>query len=87
MNTPSRLESLFFAAMARPTSDERAAYLDEACRGDEELRAKLERMLTAKAAGFLDAPPEDLDTTVHCPLSECVGTQIGPYKLLQQIGE
>ena len=42
MNDPNRVESLFFAALERPPAD-RAAYLDEACAGDADLRRRVER--------------------------------------------
>ncbi len=87
MSSSSHLESLFFAALSRKTVAERAAYLDEACEGDADLRSKLIRMLEAQAAGFLDAPPDELAATIHHLVPEQIGSVIGPFKLLQQIGE
>jgi hypothetical protein len=38
--------------------------------------------------GVLDAPPPGLNATNELPsITERPGTMIGPYKLLQQIGE
>ena len=39
------------------------------------------------AGSFLLSPPEGLDATAVFSVSEQPGTEIGPYKLLQQIGE
>ena len=50
-------ETIFTAALAKPTPAERAAYLDEACAGDEGLRRRVETLLASHAAaGFLETP-------------------------------
>src|SRR5208282_5919402 len=69
-----------------------AAYLDGACRGDDELRAEVEKLLLAhdQAGAFLEAPvapPQHSTIVLSAPLSEKPGDRIGHYKLLQQIGE
>ncbi len=84
-----RLESLFAAALQKPPAD-RAAYLDQACTDDPALRQRVEALLRAQGAAgsFLQAPPADLCATVDKPsVAERPGAIIGPYKLLQQIGE
>ena len=43
MATSSSAESIFFAALEKTSPAERAAYLDEACRGDADLRRRVER--------------------------------------------
>ena len=51
-----RVEELYHAAYARPAG-ERAAFLDEACRGDSTLRREVESLLNDSSRdGFLDAP-------------------------------
>ena len=91
MSDPTPLEAIFFAALDKPAA-ERGSYLAEACGSDADLRRRVERMLTAQrdAASFLETPPsaigEGSPTMDQAPL-EKPGTQIGPYKLLQQIGE
>src|SRR5829696_6376197 len=79
--------SLFAAALERPTLAQRRAFLDEACGGDVRLRERVERLLAADghAEGFLSRGPDA--TADEAPLGERPGTLIGPYKLLQQIGE
>jgi WD40 repeat protein/serine/threonine protein kinase len=63
------------------------AYLDQACAANPALRASVEALLRANvgATGFLErsAPAATIDQ----PPSEQAGSLIGPYKLLEQIGE
>jgi tetratricopeptide (TPR) repeat protein/serine/threonine protein kinase len=90
MSNPSPLESIFFAALEKQSSAERKAFLDEACAGNDELRGSVERMLAAQAdaGSFLESPPPGVTSAVDSSeLSEQPGTIIGPYKLLEQIGE
>src|SRR5207302_302935 len=68
---------------------ERAAYLEQACGGNAALQASVEALLRANvcASGFMDRPaPEPLGTVNERP-TERPGMVIGPYKLLEQIGE
>ena len=53
----SRLKELFNEALAR-TSEERAAFLAEACGDDAALRAEIDRLLAAhtQAGSFIDHP-------------------------------
>src|SRR5947209_20099782 len=84
-----RLESLFAAALQKPPAD-RAAYLDQACADEPAVRQRVETLLRAQAAAgsFLQVPPADPCVTVdQAPVSEAAGTVIGPYKLIEQIGE
>ena len=92
-------ESLFHEALAK-SPRERDAFLDAACAGQPELRAAVAALLAAheQPGSLLDSPavagatvdlaagrgsnPADLP-----PPSEVPGTRLGPYKLLQQIGE
>ena len=55
---PELVEQLFEAALAREPG-ERAAFLDQACRRDPELRRTVEELLTedANAGSFLEHPP------------------------------
>ena len=47
MNDASAVEALFFAALAKGTAAERAAFLDSACADDAELRRQVEKLLLA----------------------------------------
>src|SRR5947209_6767484 len=83
-------EAIFLAALDTAAPDERAAYVETACAGDAELLARVRELLACHdgTRGPLDAPPPGLGDTVDAALlRERPGTTIGPYKLLQQIGE
>ena len=91
MNLPHpTIEDLFFAASERQDPAARAAYLDEACGRDTDLRRRLEDLLAAepKVNQFLESPavtsPIEFGPVVG---DESLGTVIGPYKLLEPIGE
>src|SRR5262245_50974898 len=84
------LMTLFTAALERPPGPERTAYLDGACGGDAALRAEVEALLavSARAGGFLEGAVKDAERTVDLPqAAEASGTVVGPYKLVEQIGE
>ena len=53
-------ESLFAAALEKPTPAERRAFLDEACGGDAALRERVERLLAAdeQTRGILERGPD-----------------------------
>jgi WD40 repeat protein/serine/threonine protein kinase/tetratricopeptide (TPR) repeat protein len=81
---------LFAAALEIDVPAERSAYLDRACGGDDPMRARIEALLRAheQAGSFLAAPPLAGSATLDAPRPlEGPGTVIGPYKLLQAIGE
>jgi serine/threonine protein kinase len=82
------VDSIFLAALELHP-DQRAAYLNEACGHDPELRARVERLLDAQSHGasFLESPAPELGVITGRSVVEQVGTEIGPYKLLEQIGE
>src|SRR4029079_14527050 len=88
-NSKDQAQSLFLNALEIPTEEERAAYLEAQCGADRELRQEVEELLDhARRLGpFLEPGGEAGDATVAQPISERPGTVIGPYKLLQQIGE
>jgi WD40 repeat protein/serine/threonine protein kinase/Flp pilus assembly protein TadD len=81
-------QSLFIAALERDPS-ERGAFLESACAGNANLRGRVEKLLLAHehAAKFMEAPAAPHADTIDEPVTELPGTMIGPYKLLQQIGE
>jgi hypothetical protein len=85
----SKVEAIFFAAIEKQSPEDRAAYLEEVCANDESLRQRVEALLNAqpKLGNFLQGNAADMVATSPPPPVEYPGTQIGPYKLLQQIGE
>jgi eukaryotic-like serine/threonine-protein kinase len=87
--TLSKEEAIFHAALALAGADERSLYLDAACENQKELRHRVEALLRryAESQGALDRPLPSLAATMDEPITEKPGTMIGPYKLLEQIGE
>jgi len=85
-----RLRDIFSQALQCQTAEEQAAYLDQACQAEAGLRVRLDELLRAhrEAGSFLQEPSAAPAATVdERPVGERLGTVIGPYKLLQQIGE
>jgi tRNA A-37 threonylcarbamoyl transferase component Bud32 len=88
-----QVESLFHEALARE-ADARAAWLDEACGGDADLRAQVESLLAA--AGRSDALLERNAVEEWAPLladgeqpespAESPPEGIGPYRILGELG-
>ena len=77
---------IFTAALNKADPAERAALLDEQCAGNAPLRQRIESLLAEhqQLGSFMDVPSPA--ATIN-QSTERPGTQIGPYKLLQQIGE
>jgi serine/threonine protein kinase len=91
---PQRLKELFLSAGEITAPAERAAFLQRECGDDAEIRRRLEVLLHAHddSGGFLaSAPTVDptpaSDADAHGEGGDTAGAVIGPYKLLQQIGE
>src|SRR5262245_36570827 len=82
-------QSIFVEALDKVEPAERAAILDRVCARDPGLRQRVQRLLQRhqQADSFLDAPAAALVGTIDEPITERPGTMIGPYKLLEQIGE
>jgi eukaryotic-like serine/threonine-protein kinase len=82
-------KDVFVAALALPDAEEREAYLQAACAGHPELLGRLRELLSAheESQGPLDRRPAALGVTADAAHIEGHGSVIGPYKLLQQIGE
>ena len=86
-------ETLFHEARQK-AADERPAFLNKVCKGDDALRERVEALLRAHddPESFLDKLAVEFGATADLspavpPLAERPGTLIGPYKLLEQIGE
>ncbi len=85
-----RANELFLKALELGSAAERQQFLDGACGGDTGLRSEVEALLqaSARAGSFLDAPAAAAVVTIgDAPVIEPPAKVIGPYKLLQQLGE
>src|SRR2546430_1450042 len=85
-----QVKTLFGQALEIEAPADRAAFLDRACGSEADLRAGVEALLVAhaEAGQFLD-PTGSLPSSaadLAFPL-EAAGTIIGPYRLLELIGE
>src|SRR6267154_5721388 len=81
---------LFTEAVQLPI-EQRGAFLDKACAGDEDLRRKIEALLKCndRVGDFLEEPPSTIveEGRATAGAGEKPGDRVGRYKLLQQIGE
>lgn len=88
MSEHRREKDLFGQALDLPPH-ERAAFLDQACAGDPDLRRAVLDLLTEyeRASAFLASPTGTLVTPRPAAAAEGPGSRIGPYTLLELIGE
>jgi eukaryotic-like serine/threonine-protein kinase len=91
MSEPASEQSLFLHALGLPTRADRAAYLDEACRGQPGLRAELDALLAAhdRLGGGL---PRTTGQEPAGPGPGAGGEEVGAvlsgrYKLVELLGE
>ena len=89
------VRSIFDSVIEIDSPAQRQAYLDAACAGQPEIRQKVDALLRSHddPGSFLQVPPSAVihqcheATELYSPITEGPGSRIGPYKLLQQIGE
>jgi serine/threonine protein kinase len=87
-------KDIFLKAIEISSPEQRSAFLDEACAGNDELRRRVEALIEAHESprSLLDRAAVESSTTddfaiVDTPrIAEGPGSLIGPYKLLEQIG-
>jgi serine/threonine protein kinase/tetratricopeptide (TPR) repeat protein len=82
-------EAIFLAALDRTNPAERDAFVESACAGNAELLVRVRELLGChdETSGPLDASPLQCERAPDAPPGEGIGTMIGPYKLVQEIGE
>jgi tetratricopeptide (TPR) repeat protein len=83
-------EAIFHAARDIPDPVRRREYVREACGGDEARIALVEALLAAadRTDSLLDRPfAGTAEATIDQPATESPGIVIGPYKLVEPIGE
>lgn len=92
-----KIDSIVRAARARTDPAARGRFLDEACRGDEAARARVEAILQSDEPtvdhALAPGAVSSADTVAagagvaRAPLLEGPGTTLGPYRLLERIGQ
>jgi eukaryotic-like serine/threonine-protein kinase len=90
--TPARwqqVDRLLEAALELPAA-ERAAFLAQSCNGDEALRQEVLSLLAGseQADDFFETPPLDdvAEVLRHKASAFAPGQQIGPYRILRELG-
>src|SRR5262245_31116444 len=90
MTTPKLDEAAIFDRARRiEATDARLSYIQQVCAGDRNLLARVEALLRIddEDPGFLELPPKGLQDSFQAFAGECPGAQIGPYRLIERIGE
>src|SRR6516164_5604582 len=81
-------KAIFLEALDCKGTDELMRFLEKACGSDAALRTRVEELLRAhQDAGAFLGGGEKQDARCDEPIRERPGAVIGPYKLLEQIGE
>src|SRR5262245_41126696 len=96
----ARVRAIFIEALGQVPPEEWEAFLAARCGGDAELRRHVHKLLLAhvEAGSFLDRPavaaegpgehqPQADDRATQADSRVEPGTVIGPYKLIEQVGE
>ncbi len=87
---PNDEKVIFEAALALTDPAKRAQYLDESCGNDARLRRRIDSLLSAAEDGgsFMRKQAADsFEVQTDSDVTEGPSQIIGPYKLLQKIGE
>jgi serine/threonine protein kinase len=82
-------QAIFEVARKIDPGEAREAYLLQVCGEDAAIKRRVRALLKAyqESASFLESPAASLVAALDEPMRERPGTVIGPYKLLEQIGE
>jgi serine/threonine protein kinase len=85
----NQAKAIFLAAIEEHTPEQWPGFVEQACAGDAPLRARVEKLLRSQQemGSFHEAPAPVLIETVEHPVTELPGSVIGPYRLLQRIGQ
>jgi serine/threonine protein kinase len=78
------------AALRISSAEERAKFVCQACGADTALAERVRLLLNAYDRNLdarKSAEPQPAETGVYEPCAERPGTRVGPYRLLEQIGE
>jgi serine/threonine protein kinase/tetratricopeptide (TPR) repeat protein len=86
------VESILAAAVEIASEAERRRYVEQACGSDADLTRRVQELVDDhfQAGSFLERPAREVSGSradSDPPVTECAGTVVGSYKLLEQIGE
>lgn len=91
MGKPPPIDEIFHQALQFADAASREEYLRKACGDDRELRGEVDGLLAAvpQMSDFLNPRPMGTENDASLPSNDdnLVGQEIGPYKLLQLLGE
>jgi serine/threonine protein kinase/WD40 repeat protein len=81
--------SIFLQALELTGTEDRSCFLDSACGGNDRMRQEVEALLHAHAHSckLLDVPDHMRPTAYGLSILERSGAVVGPYLLLEEIGE
>jgi tetratricopeptide (TPR) repeat protein/serine/threonine protein kinase len=82
-------EDIFDTARRIESAEDRRLYVQQACGDDRLLRARVAALLRVydEERSFLQPPTARFHATVSDPVREGPGTHVGPYQLLELLGE
>src|SRR3989442_6651151 len=83
-----RIQALLRSALEQ-APEQRSAFLDEVCDGDEELRKQVESLIVSseRAGSFLESPVAGIAAHLVTDQSKLItGQSLGSYKVLSQLG-
>lgn len=85
------IKAIFGDALEIQSESERAAFIESACHGNAAAKSEVDALLNAvgKAGSFMVGPAASPTATAphESAIMEREGTVIGPYKLMERIGE
>ncbi|MHB8953714.1 MAG: tetratricopeptide repeat protein [Pirellulaceae bacterium] len=89
MSDKDLAQTIFLNALEIADQGERDAYLESQCQGSSELRREVDELLghAGRLGRFMEGESPGQAATELNAVIEKPGTRVGPYKLLQDIGE
>lgn len=83
----SRIKDIFATALEREPA-QRATYVEQACGGDEELRAEVSSLLEAHdtPGAFIEEEAAQRIGLASAPKKDWIGRRLGPYRIVAEAG-
>jgi serine/threonine protein kinase/tetratricopeptide (TPR) repeat protein len=85
----NQAKAIFLAAIESRRPEQWSTFLEQSCAGDTSLRTEVDRLLRARAAigSFHEASGFARSDIADGPTSDHSGAVVGPYTILEQLGE